>query len=298
MAKKRAVYTALLGGYEVLGEQPTSAGSEVDFICFTDDPDLTSTSWDIRYIHALFPLDLFRSQRAIKIRGHESLSSYSETLYIDNSVLLKQDPAVILDNWLLEGDVAISAHSYREKVIDEFDEVLALSYDDPHRVNEQLLYYAELCPNVLLERPFWNGMIARRHTNEVQTMMDLWFDHVLRFSRRDQLSANAAFSQSPTAVVTIEQDNNFSEIHQWPRELKRNAELTKIGRQRLGPPIAEIARLHRATEALKDEITRQRLENDESHSEADRVRETLRQTHSSLSWSVTRPLRFIRRRFK
>jgi hypothetical protein len=301
LARKRAVYTALLGGYEELCEQPTSATSELDFICFTDDHELTSTTWDIRHVDALFPLDMFRSQRALKIRGHKDLSSYVETLYIDNSVLLKQDPAIILDRWLLEGDVAISGHSFRDTVIDEFDEVLALSYDDPHRVNEQLLYYAELYPDVLLERPYWNGMIARRHTSEVGKMMDLWFDHVLRFSRRDQLSANVAFSQSSATVVTIEQDNNYSESHQWPRELMRKAELTKIGRRRLGPPIAEIARLHHQIEDLQNEVShlpneieRLRLRNDEWRAETDRVHEILHKTHESLSWKITRPLRFLR----
>jgi hypothetical protein len=252
---RRAVYTALLGGYESLIEQPTAAESDVEYICFTDDPELTSTSWTIHLVKPLLELDPFRSQRALKIRGHELLAEFDETLYIDNSVFLREDPAVILERWLADGDIAISRHSFRDRVIDEFDEVLELNYDDPNRVNEQLLYYAQLYPDALLERPYWNGMIARRGTPEVQASMSLWFDHVLRFSRRDQLSANVAFFISGLRVSAIDENNNDSPSHQWPAGVQRKAQLTRIGRRRSGPALAEIARLHREIAQLTDQVT-------------------------------------------
>ena len=75
-----AVYTALLGGYERLNDdQPRD--SDLPFICFTDDPRLRSTTWDVRLVEPAFPLDLVRSQRDIKLRGHASLEEFSETLY-------------------------------------------------------------------------------------------------------------------------------------------------------------------------------------------------------------------------
>jgi hypothetical protein len=340
---RRAVYTALLGGYESLIEQPTAANSDVEYVCFTDDPNLTSTSWTIHLVEPLLALDAFRSQRALKIRGHEALADFEETLYIDNSVFLREDPAVILDRWLADGDIAISRHSFRDRVIDEFDEVLELNYDDPNRVNEQLLYYAQLYPDALLERPYWNGMIARRYTPEVQASMNLWFDHVLRFSRRDQLSANVAFSISGVTVVAIEENNNDSVSHQWPAGVQRKAQLTRIGRRRSGPAIAEIARLHREIEQLTTQLTElhervsevdavrtdlatRTLELEQLHSELsasaaalndarlqlEEVRSDLRATDDQLaavradatnlretvSWRVTKPLRFARRVLK
>ncbi|PWB96050.1 glycosyltransferase domain-containing protein [Salinibacterium hongtaonis] len=248
MGQRRVVYTALLGDYEDLIEQTVAEESEVDFICFTDNPDLRSTTWDIRLVTPSFPLDLVRSQRDLKIRGHESLSGYDEILYMDNSVHLRVDPTVIFESWLGTADYAVSLHSKRDRVIDEFDEVRSLRYDDPARIDEQLLHYAELYPGVIQERPYWNGLSVRRNTPEVGRMMDIWFDHVLRYSRRDQLSANVAFHLGGVKIAVVESDNNDAPTHQWPAGVNRRAHLTLASRRRSGPLLAELRRVERDLE--------------------------------------------------
>jgi hypothetical protein len=264
MSVKRVVYTALLGGYEDLIEQTVAAGSGVDFICFTDDPKLTSTTWQVRLVQPLFPFDMVRSQRDLKIRGHDDLAGYDEILYIDNAVYLRQNPADILSKWLAEHDYAVAPHSFRERVIDEFDEVLALSYDDPARVSEQLLHYAELYPDVLEQQPYWNGMSARRNTPEVGRMMNLWFDHVLRFSRRDQLSANVAFALGGVAINKIDENNNDAPSHQWPAGVNRRTHLTAVTRRRAGPILAELRRVQLERDKFVLERDTLRWELDES----------------------------------
>jgi hypothetical protein len=255
MPKQRAVYTALLGGYERLNDQHVAENSDVSFICFTDDPALTSNTWEIRLVEPSLPLDMTRSQRDLKIRGHESLSNFEETLYIDNSVALKRDPADILDEWLDESDFTVPYHSYRDRVIDEFDEVVALGYDDGARVNEQLIHYSELYPEILFERPHWNGILARRSTDVVSAAMDIWFDHVLRYSRRDQLSANVAFFLGGVDVRSLELDNWSSPSHAWPVEALRKAHLGKVSRRKVGPLLAEIARAERETASVQSALS-------------------------------------------
>ncbi|WP_055851944.1 hypothetical protein [Agreia sp. Leaf335] len=258
MPTKRAVYTALLGGYERLNDQAVAEESGIPFICFTDDPELKSDTWEIRLVEPLLPLDMVRSQRDLKIRGHESLDEFSETLYIDNSVALKRSASDILDEWLGGSDFTVAHHSYRDRVIDEFDEVVALGYDDGARVNEQLIHYSELYPDILLERPHWNGILARRQSQAVNRTMDIWFDHVLRYSRRDQLSANVAFSLGGVQLRSLELDNWLSPSHAWPVEAQRKAHLGKVSRRKVGPLLAEVARAERETAAARaslDELT-------------------------------------------
>lgn len=272
MPARRAVFTALLGSYEELIEQPWAARSDVDFICFTDSPDLVADSWDVRRVEPLFPLDLGRSQRALKILGHESLQGYDELIYIDNSVMLTADPREVFETWLDGADLAIPTHSFREHVIDEFDVVVELRYDDPARVHEQLLHYAELHPEVLDERPYWNGFSARRRTPAVDAAMTRWFQHVLRYSRRDQLSINVALAESDVAVRRIEIDNNESPWHRWPVVLTRDPRATEIPLRRSGPLLAENARLRRfaneaesRTHSLQTELTRTRAGLEEAY---------------------------------
>lgn len=315
MLPRRAVYTALLGDYEQLNEQPVALQTDVPFICFTDDPGLTSETWQVRLVEPLFPLDLVRSQRAIKIRGHESLDAFEETLYIDNSVSLKQDPNAILDVWLATSDYGVSLHSFRDRVIDEFDEVIALNYDDASRVHEQLLQYARLYPDVLYEKPYWNGILARRNTEQVRAATRLWFDHVLRYSRRDQLSANVSLALSGVQVTKIEQDNNLSAMHAWPVDVKRRVRPGGSMVRPAGPLLAEIARLEialsRAERTLEDypkqvtavsaltaEVQRLGVEAERARVDAEQARirgeQRVAYFESSGSWRVTRPLRWLR----
>lgn len=314
MTPRRAVYTALLGDYEDISEQPVARETDIPFICFTDRDDLVSDTWTIVKVDVPFRFDLVRSQRHYKIQGHPMLAGFDETLYIDNSVLLEVTPDVILDAWLEDADFAVSRHSWRDRVIDEFDEIVRLNYDDAGRVNEQLLHYAEAYPEVMDEHPFWNGMLARRRTPEVAETMRIWFEHVLRYSRRDQLSANVAFSIGPAQVKPIEQDNNLSPWHRWPVDVKRRAAMSTITGRRTGPLLAEVARLERelalqlrraderegeASDAARraEEAERARAEAEtrlgEAEARAVDIERRLAAMSSSFSWRLSRPVRVI-----
>ena len=76
MTVKRVVYTVLIGDYEQLNEQPQVTTSGIDFVCFTDDTELKSETWNIRVIEPRFPRDSVRSQRYLKMIGPELLSEY------------------------------------------------------------------------------------------------------------------------------------------------------------------------------------------------------------------------------
>ena len=185
----RVVYTALIGRYEALNEQPRAVGSGIAFICFTDNPHLRSQTWQIRQVRPLFELDPIRSQRVIKLRPHQYLAEYNQSLYIDNALVLDQPPEVIFGQANLETGFSLAPHPHRNRVIDEFWEVAQLGLDDTNRVFEQLNHYAALQPEVLQSKPFTANLMLRDHRNpKVVEAMETWLAHILRFSRRDQLS--------------------------------------------------------------------------------------------------------------
>lgn len=214
----RAVYTALIGGYEELNEQPVAAASTVPFICFTDDPGLTSDTWEIVLVTPVLAADPSRSSRMSKlVPDHPRLAECEETLWIDNSVILEVPPEQILDDWLADADLAIPLHSYRDRVIDEFEAVVKAGFDDPSRVYEQLHHYLEVAPHVLELPVLWNALIARRRTPEVARFGEEWWRQVLRYSRRDQLSVRMALELTPgVRLEEVELDNHDSPVHRWP----------------------------------------------------------------------------------
>ena len=215
---RACVYTCLIGGYEALNEQPVAAVSGLDFICFTDDPALTSPSWQMRPYRPAFPLDPVRNQRMAKLSPHELLPDYDLSLYIDNSVILTAPPEEVIARYLPEGQVAaIPGHSFRASVRDEFMEVLRMGLDDGARVLEQLNHYLMIDPAGLEAVPFWSAIMLRRHHDpEVIAAMRLWLAQVLRYSRRDQLSATHALARAGLQVARFEVDNLRSWFHRWP----------------------------------------------------------------------------------
>jgi hypothetical protein len=243
------VYTVLFGQYEQLNEQPVAEHSDWPFICFTDDPHLTSETWQIRLITPLFPADLPRSQRHIKLLAHRALPDHDVSLYMDNSVLLKVPPEDILARWPLESGLTLSTHSFRETVLDEFLEVLRLGYDDQARLLEQLNHVQWHHPDLLAAKPMWSGVMLRRHHEpKVAAAMELWFQHVLRYSRRDQLSSNLAFAQSQLKPDLVEESNLSTWFHSWPHTKGRDRSLPAFNPQTLQLP--GLARLRQSELAL------------------------------------------------
>lgn len=233
---RRAVYTALIGEYEELNEQPIAGRSDVPFICLTDSPSLRSDTWQVHVVEPLMPSDPIRSARALKLLGHPLVDAVDETLWIDNSVVLRVPPEEILDEWLEGADFASPLHSYRSRLIDEFDAVVQAGFDDPARVYEQARHYVDEHPTVLQTEPLWTAILARRNTPVVSEMCQRWFMDVLRYSRRDQLSVLVAIDRSPELRWrAVELDNHASPLHEWP---------VMASRERFGPK-------RNAMEALK-----------------------------------------------
>ncbi|MGS5085195.1 glycosyltransferase domain-containing protein [Hydrogenophaga sp. A37] len=222
--RNTCVYTVLVGDYETLNEQPVAASSGLPFICLTDNPRLTSQSWQIVQVPTAFAMDPIRSQRLLKICPHrvDALSEFEQSLYIDNSVILRQPPEAFIEKTAWRSGFGLPLHSFRNSVHDEFIEVARLGMDDQNRVFEQLNHYLASGDAALEERPLWAAILLRDHRNQaVLQTMDLWMAHVLRYSRRDQLSINTALRQTGLNADRWELDNHTSWFHSWPHATGR-----------------------------------------------------------------------------
>jgi hypothetical protein len=279
---RACVYTALLNGYERLNEQPLAGDSSLDFVCFTGDPELTSETWDVRSVAPIFPRDPARSQRLLKICAHRVVPEYDVSLYIDNSVLLRSRAEDIIDT-LLPNDrtLAFLQHSFRETVHDEFDEVVGLGFDAATTCREQREHYEMVDPQSLALRPLWSGIVVRRHNDpRVVAAMERWFAHVLRYSRRDQLSVWYALRAEGVHPTIHAVDNHESRFHRWPVTDGRE-------RHRAGAPRA--LDLERRLHELEHHSTQLADERAQLLEELDAVR-------STRSWRWTSPLRRLRGR--
>ncbi len=325
---KTCVYTVLVGGYEALNEQAVAGQSRIPFICLTDDPTLSSTTWKVVRVPTAFPMDPIRSQRLLKICPHgvEALAGFDRSLYIDNSVILTATPEEIIDRYETTAGIGLPTHSFRDSVMDEFVEVARLGLDEQARIFEQLNHYLTQGEPSLAEKPHWTAVLLRHHSDPlVRKAMDHWASHVLRYSRRDQLSFNAALRDVGLTPQRWDIDNRQSWFHTWPhvpgrdrlagprsplashapphvqirlleeqlvaaRQAARSeSESTAIARD-LAQRELEAALAHRAQVERDNSQLRQNLESTWRASDA-----TLAAILSSNSWKLAAPLRQIKR---
>ena len=96
---------------------------------------------------------------------------------------------------------------------------------------EQLAHYRLNYPDVLALRPAAGGVLARRHRRpDVIAAMERWWYHVLRYSRRDQLSLLAALSDSSVSPVLVDLDIQSNLYWQWPASTGRDPDAQSIVR--------------------------------------------------------------------
>src|SRR5271163_3399282 len=103
---------------------------------------MTSPGWDVRHVPGALPGDDVRSGRRMKILCHEYLADYDESLYLDNTVVLKVPPETLFEALLPpEAPMALLHHSFRGPVRDEFSAVIEQGRDARWVCEEQLATY-------------------------------------------------------------------------------------------------------------------------------------------------------------
>jgi hypothetical protein len=216
MRNHDVVFTALFGSYESLNEIGISRDSKTRYVCFTDDSSLTSDTWEVVAVNFDRQMDPARRSREIKMLGHKFFPQGTRSLYIDNTVRLRVDGSIILDDWLKDADVAFMRHYSRKTVRGEFFACSAYGLDDQELILKQFKYYRENYSSVLAQRPHWGGMIARVNSIQTDKFMETWKEQFDTFTRRDQLSINISSIISGIPIKTIAGENDSSKWHEWP----------------------------------------------------------------------------------
>jgi hypothetical protein len=185
---RRVVYTCLFGHSELFNDFQYERDG-IDFVCFTDDPELRSDFWKIELLPRR-ALDPARAAKKIKALPHVYLAQYDCSLYLDNTVRLKAAPRRLFEEYLApaKSPLLCFRHPERDCVYDEAKVVVSLGFDTPERVNPQMALYRHLgypANNGLAKA----GLLLRQHQNPaLQRVMNSWHEQVLCHSKRDQLS--------------------------------------------------------------------------------------------------------------
>ena len=219
-----AVYTCLFGYSEAFNDLVYERDENIDFICFTDMPELQSDFWRIEQVDR-GGLDPARAAKQRKILAHRFLAEYTASLYIDNTVRLKMPPGEIFRRYLNQSrsPLVCFRHPWRHCVYDEAREVLELGFDKPERVNAQLSHYREL--GYPQNNGLWKGafLLRRQNDRRLVRVMETWFDLVRTYSQLDQISFPVAawlHNFQPEFIPADFMDNDLLEYPYPPNPVR------------------------------------------------------------------------------
>lgn len=128
--KRYTVLTYNFGGYEIMRELGVKV-PDVEYIYVTDDPTLTSDTWEIVYDKSLDGLNAF--EKVMRIR--ENPFKYCSTnlcIRIDASIEVCDSLDKIVDDFYMANkDMGVMVHPERDNVFDEYDKWISFRGCDP-----------------------------------------------------------------------------------------------------------------------------------------------------------------------
>lgn len=231
--RRLVVYTALVGAKEELAnpltDLPTGSQSDLDleFVCLTDDVRLESDVWSMRTIQDqhLPPEKLSRRPKALP---HEYFPDAEFSLYIDNTVSFKRLPMAADLPLADEKPMRAFRHSNRNNPLDEAMVIAMLGYDDTDVICRQMDFYASRV-DVTRLGPLTTGtvLMRRHHDARVKHFGRVWWESILAFSKRDQLSIDFALRCGGVQIEPFEGDTVDNGFINWrgslsPRRVKAN----------------------------------------------------------------------------
>lgn len=185
-----AVYTVVFGKYDEILE-PYCAPDNIDYYIITDlNIDLSHSKWkkvDISsFADVIKSLTNIEKNRYFKMNPSLVFSDYRYSVYIDGNILVVSDFTEFI-NKIGAPDIATHMHNSRDCVYEESKAVVAAGKEKKEIIAIQMNAYKNAGmpeKNGLLEC----NVIARRHTEQCNKLMQQWWAEFLKYSRRDQIS--------------------------------------------------------------------------------------------------------------
>lgn len=186
--KNIVIYTVITGNYETLVD-PVYVSEDCDYILFTDNIKIKSKIWQIQLLSNK-QLDKVKLSRHPKILPHLYLDTkYDYSIYVDGRTLIAGDIQQLVKVLNDNINVAFIKHNSNKTVKEELDLCVKCQVftkqDLPFVQWEHYLNEGFKDEMGSIE----GGLIIRKHKEKsVINLMNAWWNEIMNFTTRDQLS--------------------------------------------------------------------------------------------------------------
>ena len=223
MKEKICVYTCMTGNYDSIKEIPHLEDG-IDYYCFTNNKNIKSDTWKVIYIEDdnLTNLEL---ARRTKILGTPMINEgYDILLWMDAAVTFKKPIKDFIKKYLTKTTSFVAfKHGERDNIKEEMEACYRFNKEDKTNIDKLIKFYKKEnynYDNGLIESTVY---IKRPKDEIVKKTMELWFDMIKNYSRRDQLSFNYCIEKTNLKVKWINEKVFNNDWFLWENHnLNRN----------------------------------------------------------------------------
>jgi hypothetical protein len=186
------IYSALFGKYD--RPYPAIPCKGVSWILFTDTPEVEAPGWTM---HGITPR--FDNPRT-ESKYWKTHPPYGLSVYIDSHVHVHDERFVVMASKALQrGDLCLWPHTERDCIYEEAEVCVRKKLD----INalSQVNMYKETLGHPEHGGLWMGGVIARKSTSNTERFNNIWWSHILRFPKRDQLSLPVAIREAKIKVA-------------------------------------------------------------------------------------------------
>ena len=210
-AGRVVVYTCTFLSYDQIFP-PVRRTPGVDYVLFSDRRPRLLSGWEWRPLpEAVRSMSQTMTNRYCKFFPHRLFPEADLSIYVDGNTLILEDLGPLLADFEAAGaGIGLFAHKERDSLLDELawgERTGKIPPEEVERAAEQVARYraAGMPPDHLLTE---NGIIFRRHADpDLGPAMELWWDELCAYSRRDQLSL--PYVLHTTGIATKVWDWNY-----------------------------------------------------------------------------------------
>lgn len=192
---KKVIYTCIIGMYDKLND-PMYVTSGWDYICYTNNPNITSKVWQVRFIENTHG-DV-KTARYAKTNPHHLLPEYDLSVWVDGSMSININLDEFIDTYITPGSIlGVSMHPYRNCIYQELVACTKLQKENTEiirKVNKKLRDEKFPYAQGLIQ----TGVLIRFHNNpDMIAFNRRWWGEIAARSHRDQLSFNYVMWKYP-----------------------------------------------------------------------------------------------------
>ena len=188
---KIAIYTCIPDNkYDDL-INPKIINPNIDYICFTNNSYHKLIKWKIFNIPKnICNLSSIKINRYIKLFPNKlpELNNYDYTIYVDANTIIINNFQKIIDLISSNKSLYLQTHEKRNSIHEEANRVIETKKDNILNVNKlmNLINNDNYPDNLGLSHN--NILIRKNHDDELNLLMEFWWNLINNYSYRDQLS--------------------------------------------------------------------------------------------------------------